>query len=250
MYKLICKNCGEFAFKKILVKDPICDDCIKKRGQQAWDRFHKRNPNTGKTLIICLNCNKQKYARSYLVKRGDGRFCSTKCVGIYRRKRIYPTKQEIEKLYFIENKSVNEIGKIFGIGEGRVSVLAKRYRIKFYPRNLSFHHGKPWNYTGLSKSKRDINSERLRITRKKVFERDDYTCQKCGERGGKLNMDHIIRFSDAPHLEFEMSNLQTLCIKCHREKTVEEAKKYWINQFSSAEKINASPPVSIKDSGG
>lgn len=53
--------------------------------------------------------------------------------------------------------------------------------------------------------------------RKAVFERDDYTCQECGDRGIEIQADHIKRFSDFPELRFELSNGRTLCIECHRE---------------------------------
>lgn len=50
-----------------------------------------------------------------------------------------------------------------------------------------------------------------------VFRRDDYTCQKCGKRGGDLEADHDLPFSLFPDLRFEVLNGQTLCKKCHRE---------------------------------
>jgi len=53
--------------------------------------------------------------------------------------------------------------------------------------------------------------------RKAVFERDSYTCQICFEVGGKLNADHIKRFSDYPELRLELSNGRTLCEECHRQ---------------------------------
>lgn len=55
----------------------------------------------------------------------------------------------------------------------------------------------------------------FRIWREQVFDRDDYTCQICGEKGGILNADHIKPFSLFPELRFELSNGRTLCKKCH-----------------------------------
>lgn len=52
--------------------------------------------------------------------------------------------------------------------------------------------------------------------RKKVFERDLYTCQDCGQVGGYLEADHIKPFSLFPELRFELSNGRTLCKPCHK----------------------------------
>lgn len=53
-------------------------------------------------------------------------------------------------------------------------------------------------------------------TIKEVFKRDNYTCQYCGQIGGKLEADHIIPFSKGG--SDEMSNLITSCRKCNRQK--------------------------------
>src|SRR3990167_8660856 len=67
--------------------------------------------------------------------------------------------------------------------------------------------------------------------RKAIFERDDYTCQLCDKRGGKLNVDHypitfaeIVREYDFKNLEeaincpalWSMENGRTLCFNCHK----------------------------------
>lgn len=51
-----------------------------------------------------------------------------------------------------------------------------------------------------------------------VFHRDGFTCQECGQRGGRLNADHIKAWALYPELRFEVENGRTLCVKCH-EKT-------------------------------
>ena len=48
-----------------------------------------------------------------------------------------------------------------------------------------------------------------------VYERDNYTCQCCGKRGGKLNAHHINSFADYLELRYDIRNGITLCIDCH-----------------------------------
>lgn len=52
--------------------------------------------------------------------------------------------------------------------------------------------------------------------RRSVFERDDFTCQHCHNRGGLLHADHIKPFVSHPELRLDLSNGRTLCAGCHR----------------------------------
>ena len=56
---------------------------------------------------------------------------------------------------------------------------------------------------------------KYRFWRESVFKRDDYTCQICSKRGGKLNADHIKSFRDYPEYRLDINNGRTLCVDCH-----------------------------------
>lgn len=119
--------------------------------------------------------------------------------------------------------------------ETRAKISASRIRLKFVPCNKgkrkSTHPnditwGKKgsehWNWKG------GISSENIRLRqsseykawRDAVFVRDNWTCQKCGKRGGILEADHIKLFSQYPELRFVVDNGRTLCkTPCHSEET-------------------------------
>lgn len=54
--------------------------------------------------------------------------------------------------------------------------------------------------------------------RRRVYRRDDYTCQNCGARGGRygnteLHAHHIVPKSQGGG--HQLDNLETLCVRCH-----------------------------------
>jgi 5-methylcytosine-specific restriction endonuclease McrA/predicted DNA-binding protein YlxM (UPF0122 family) len=61
------------------------------------------------------------------------------------------------------------------------------------------------------------SSLEMRLWKKAVFERDNFTCQKCGKKGGDLHAHHINNFADFPELRVAIDNGITLCKECHKE---------------------------------
>lgn len=51
-----------------------------------------------------------------------------------------------------------------------------------------------------------------------VYRRDNWTCARCGEKkGGKrtLAAHHLKQWAGHPELRFDMSNVVSLCVRCH-----------------------------------
>jgi hypothetical protein len=85
---------------------------------------------------------------------------------------------------------------------------------------------------GKTKEREKIRkSAEYKLWRTAVFQRDNYTCIWCGQRGGRLNADHIKPFALFPELRLAIDNGRTLCIDCH--KTTESyLNSYGKNQYS------------------
>jgi len=77
-----------------------------------------------------------------------------------------------------------------------------------------------------------MNDKTLRIqippeTRKYVFERNNYQCQSCHKidlTAKNLQVDHIIPLAQGG--ANDLSNLQTLCAKCNREKSAKLDRRF------------------------
>ena len=98
----------------------------------------------------------------------------------------------------------------------------------------------PWWKGGISKEKYGEELlERIKFRQtiqKKVFNRDNYTCQLCGERGGNIQVDHIQPWAEYVELRFDINNCRTLCMNCHYEITFGKKKpqdiKIWGHNFN------------------
>jgi 5-methylcytosine-specific restriction endonuclease McrA len=107
----------------------------------------------------------------------------------------------------------NHYPKISEGGKGRKATIETRRKMSSQRKGE-----KHWNWQGGKSSK----SERIRksidadLWRGAVFSRDNYTCQKCEDKGGKLNAHHIMNFAQYPELRFAIDNGITLCKKCHQ----------------------------------
>lgn len=79
---------------------------------------------------------------------------------------------------------------------------------------------------GISKEGKSFySSPEWKALRVKVFERDGYKCVKCHKSKRLLEANHIKPRAKNLDLRLEISNIETLCRKCHTKKTILQHKQ-------------------------
>lgn len=129
--------------------------------------------------------------------------------------------------YVSRHRPILEIAREFGVDQTSVYRALERNGI---PRRdaQAAHKG---TQTGERNPawKGGVTPERQRLYKtsewkdfvKQVFDRDNYTCQRCGKaiagaRGNRhIAAHHIKTWADYPELRMEMTNVVTLCRPCH-----------------------------------
>ena len=77
----------------------------------------------------------------------------------------------------------------------------------------------------MSRHHATINSRRWAVVRRAVFKRDGWRCVTCG-RAGRLECDHVTPVQREPGQDpYDIAGLQTLCGRCHMEKTRSENRR-------------------------
>ena len=197
--KIICKSCKKEFLVYPYRKDSaeFCSrNCkgIYKRGTKAWNSG-KQN----KIKIICKIC-KTEFKR-YPSRKAI--FCSPKC-------------QAIDKIG-IKNPGLSERMKGNKYALGHIYTKEARQKIGISNSGENCHFWKGNKMAEYPKKDRIRKSIEYRIWRNAVFELYDYTCQKTGERGGKIVAHHIQNFEDYPDLRLAIDNGIVLTEKSHKE---------------------------------
>jgi len=168
--------------------------------------------------IYCANCGKYNKGRGKI-------YCSNKCAAqIEGKKKADKIRQSLR----LRRKN----GEIFSFKgyehteewKREMSERLKKDNPSKRPEviaKLSGSNSHLWRGGITEPNKLIRNGHKFRNWRIAVFERDNYTCQECGEKSKKghkvyLEAHHIKSFSVYKELRFEVDNGRTLCKKCHK----------------------------------
>lgn len=89
------------------------------------------------------------------------------------------------------------------------SKLSQNAKDRTAKRNPNYKHGKN------VRRPRDYKTAELTKLRNFTFNRDNFTCQYCEQKGGHLHAHHKIPFWVEPKAFLDSDNLTTVCTDCH-----------------------------------
>jgi hypothetical protein len=147
-----------------------------------------RNDLGHKDCLECGNLIIHKIKRDIERKK----FCSKTCLG------MFTVKHKLSK---------DHMSKMQILGCSPEANAKKAHKGEAHPRYI--------------KDRSQVKSKRSRyentVWTKSIFERDNFTCQDCGQRGGKLQADHIKPYCICSEDEkWNLENGRTLCVPCHK----------------------------------
>jgi len=158
-----------------------------------------------------MNVSKYKKYDSLIVKlysSGNSCYAISKVVGLKKNTVDYRLK-----VNGIKKRSISEslVGKPKSEEhKQKLSKIRRDLGLAKGSRNPKWKGG----ITSMAESIR--KSDEYRIWRHAIFERDNYTCQECGDdEGGNLHAHHIKLRREFPELTLAIDNGITLCVVCH-----------------------------------
>ena|ERR1017187_1886674 len=180
----------------------VCAQCFKvfsshHKEQDCCSCVCSRRFSCKKVIATCFCCGKTWMDYPHNNKRVLRRFCSYKCYGIARTSGlIHP-----------------DVGKAW---RGKKMPESMRRKLSNAQKRLVSAGTHPlWKGGITPQNAKERETVEYVLWRERVFKRDDFTCQFCGDRGHELEAHHQKPFSLFPDQRLNEGNGVTLCVECH-----------------------------------
>ena len=187
---------------------------ISEKKHKAWNKGQDCRVD-----LICPECgsNFKRYPSQIRKTNFCSKICKGKTITGVKRpgvgKKISKAKKLMGLVYSKETRK-----KISNSLKGRVSPMSGKVHSEEVKQTISLantkHKVEEFSGYITSQNKLDRNRFKKEI-QKTVFERDNYTCQMCGDRGCSLQVDHIKPWAEYIEGRFDINNCRTLCMDCH-----------------------------------
>lgn len=157
----------------------------------------------------CQTCKKSFEIKPSEIKRGGGKYCSNKCK--------VPWNKGLKG--YLSGENHWKFGKKFpgmgGLKRGQNIGNTNGFKKGHTPWNIGMSGGRKLKDVPITPEDKLERQKFQNTIQREVLKRDNYTCQLCGERGGKLQVDHIQSWAEYVELRFNINNCRTVCMSCH-----------------------------------
>lgn len=171
------------------------------------------------TCVICGNefentCNS---SRELYLKR---KYCSRACAGkgtlnARNTPEAHRKQAETQRGVSKSEKHCKNISKGLKNSEKAIATQFKRGKLNpAYGRSQKGQLNSNWKGGITNPNQKLRNDPQMNTWRIQVYQRDNYTCQKCGVKG-YLQAHHIIPISQDISKIFDIDNGLTVCVSCH-----------------------------------
>ncbi len=170
-------------------------------------------------IRICAVCKKEFIKRPkqkpflFLRQKCCSRHCNAKLTSFLNRGKKAHNNKQVKRVCIICGKS-----KMVAPAFSNRHFCGRKCMGEWIKENQSGSNH--WNWKGgiTEKKCRDVLYDGYKEWRNSVFRRDNFKCISCGcNKSGSLEAHHIKPISLYPELILDISNGNTLCIKCHKE---------------------------------
>lgn len=183
-HKQDCINCGEeFKCKPSSKRKFCCRECC--------TAHRKKNHVSTKVECLCEYCGSTYFTFKAQIRKGS-RFCSQEC------------KQRSER-----NREIRECkvcNSVFEVWPSSKALYCSHKCRGEDSRGAHYRYNKS--------TSRTYKSIQWAI---KVKERDNYTCQRCGDTDRDMHSHHILGYMDNINRRYDLDNGICLCAECHYE---------------------------------
>lgn len=210
----------------------VCDYCGNSY-QIRWNTYMQISKKTCLKKDCCCNCLEDKVQETIKAKYGTKSVLSlpevrekikNTCVERYGVDNPFAADEVKEKIktHYMDNYGVTHNMQIPEVQAKSKETCMERYGVENYALSSEFRESMTGENSPVWKGgslAREGQNQRYGAEgvqwRKAVYQRDDYTCQKCHQRSTFLNAHHICNYADYPEMRFDIDNGITLCKECH-----------------------------------
>lgn len=207
----ICQQCGK-EFPSMIKDAKFCDQKCMGKWKSEYMTGENSTRYVEKVYKPCDNCGVEIEILPNQYERAEHHFCSKECHDEWQKGK--PLSEEHRKAI---SKRMKENPPMKGktLSDETKQKISDKAKERY--KDITKH---PRYNPNITDEEREIgrNIKGLLEWRNEVYERDNYTCQCCGDsKGGNLNAHHINAYNWDKEHRVDINNGICICSECHKE---------------------------------